>query len=233
MDYKVLVGCPVTKIKSYCVDEFIESLKNLTYQNIEFYFCDNSPDRSMQKLFNKHGFECGYISPKFRGNIDAITESANCIREEAIKRNCDYFLSLECDVFPPYNIIEQLLSANKDVIGAMYHINHDENSHLMLQLPMDISNTIMNNLSTSFDIMFVDGNTKRVFACGLGCCLISKRVFGNMPFRYQKNTDAHHDTLFFSDLFYKKIPVYSDTSIICKHLNQKWDAIKRQKDYAK
>jgi hypothetical protein len=67
---------------------------------------------------------------------------------------------------------------------------------------------------------FVDGDVKKVFSCGLGCVLIHRSVLKEVVFRYEEGSPVHPDSFFYADLDAKKIPVYVDTSIYCKHDNQ-------------
>ena len=72
------------------------------------------------------------------------------------------------------------------------------------------------------DILFVDGNVKDVFSCGLGCTLIHKSVFEKVKFRSDFKQTYHPDSCFAEDCYYLKIPINVDTSILLKHENSRW-----------
>ena len=56
----------------------------------------------------------------------------------------------------------------------------------------------------------------KVVSAGLGCVLIHRDILKDVKFRYVLNT--FDDRWFFIDLYNKKVPVYADTSIKCRHL---------------
>ena len=39
---KILIGCPTSEHKAYCLKEYLEGLKNLTYKDVNFIIIDNS-----------------------------------------------------------------------------------------------------------------------------------------------------------------------------------------------
>ena len=46
---KILLGCPISDYHDYCTEEFIGSIKNLTYNNYDILLIDNSKD---DRFFN-------------------------------------------------------------------------------------------------------------------------------------------------------------------------------------
>ncbi|MBS3151227.1 hypothetical protein J4443_02500 [Candidatus Woesearchaeota archaeon] len=70
--------------------------------------------------------------------------------------------------------------------------------------------------SLNEDELWKNQGLMQVISAGLGCILIHKNILKKIKFRYELNT--FDDRWFFMDLYNKKIPVYADTSIKCKHL---------------
>ena len=149
-----------------------------------------------------------------------LAKSHERCRKYALENNFDYMLHLETDIFPPIDVIERLLEAKREVIGALYHIELGERSTLMIQQIEEFGDAHREtfNLEES-DLEFVDGEVKRVFSCGLGCTLIHKSVLKQVSFRYEEGSPVHPDSFYFADLNIKNIPVFVDTSIYCKHDN--------------
>ena len=50
MKPKILVGCPTSDHKEYCLDKYLEGIKALTYPNFDFVLVDNSKE---EKYYNK------------------------------------------------------------------------------------------------------------------------------------------------------------------------------------
>jgi GT2 family glycosyltransferase len=224
---KILLGTPHNIVKDYCFEDWIERATNLSYPNYDILIADNSPTNKNKKRLMKRGIDAIYIKPKQKANQKFIAESHEALRIQALKHGYEFMLHLESDVFPPQNVIEQLLAAQKSVVSAPYFINHGENSHLMLQDIEAIGTKIRNtmNMDNGIDFNFVDGKVKQVYACGLGCTLIHRSILEKIRFRWEEGAFAHPDSFFAADLHNMGIKQYVDTSIICEHRNSSWSKI--------
>src|SRR3989344_9577139 len=109
MVVKVLVGCPTSFHKEYCLDKYAEGIKALTYRYSDVLLVDNSKDDSYLNKIKVMGLNAtkGFY---FEGARDRIVASRNILREKVLNEGYDYFLSLEQDVVPPKDIIERMLS---------------------------------------------------------------------------------------------------------------------------
>ena len=116
---KVLVGCPTSNYKEYCLKEYAEAVKSLTYPNYNILLIDNSKDDIYLKKINGIGLPAKK-GPWFEGALKRIITSRNILREEILEKGYDYLLSLEQDVISPKDIIERLLRHKKQVISAIY-----------------------------------------------------------------------------------------------------------------
>ena len=155
-----------------------------------------------------------------------MAQSHNWCRDHAIRFGFDYMLHLECDVFPPVDIIERLLMHRKDVVAAMYanFENHLRRIIVMVKEPTDTEHFVNTFYATDVNLetTYLDGTLKPVFHAGLGCCLISRKVLEKIPFRQELQADYHPDTNFAVDCYKKGFQFYLDTSIFCEHRNQNW-----------
>ena len=91
---KILIGCPTSDYKSYCLNEYIEGLKNLTFK-ADFIIVDNSKtDEYITKIKELiediKNFKVIKDTEWFEGAKDRIIHSRNLIREMALKENYDY-----------------------------------------------------------------------------------------------------------------------------------------------
>ena len=177
---KILIACPTADIKDYCFDQWLSNVNNFTYPNIEIMVCDNSEKRDYyvdlkNRYKNQDNIFFHRVTPsQFDLSYKHIlAKSHDRCRIYALENNFDYLLHLESDVFPPINVIERLLDAQKKIVGAMYFIEQGEQSKLMVQQIEDwgIDHRETFNLDEN-DILLVDGELKKVFSCGLGCVLI-------------------------------------------------------------
>jgi len=218
MQPKILVGCPTSFHKEYALEEYAKAVKSLTYSNYDILLIDNSKDNI---YFNKiKSLNLPVIKgPYFKGALNRIIESRNILRKYTIKNNYDYFFSLEQDVIPPKNILENLLKHKKKVITGVYFANNKFPDGKIELIPL-VYKLVNNNSEDMRPLnekeLWENLKLMQIVSCGLGCVLIHRNILKQIKFRYEK--DVFDDRFFCIDLFKKKIPIYTDTSIKCKHL---------------
>ena len=219
MQPKILVGCPTSFHKEYVLKQYAQAVKNLTYKNHEVLLVDNSPNDTYLEKIKKAGLPA-INGPYFEGARDRIVASRNILREKVIDGNYDYFFSLEQDVIPPKDILEKLTNHNKKIIAAVYFAdNMIPGETLSKLIPLvyvleDEKNLSMRPLNE--EELWKKQGLMKVVSAGLGCVLIHRDILKDVKFRYDLNT--FDDRWFFIDLYNKKVPVYADTSIKCRHL---------------
>lgn len=228
---KVLVAAPVSIHKDYCLFRWIDWIKQLTYP-CEILLVDNSPDPDYhKKIQDLGGLHVLHIEPK--GNpVQFIAKSQEIIRQVAIKNNMDYLMMIECDVFPPLNIIEHLKHYRTTVVSGNYFLAHGEDTCLSIQeIEHDFHRKQVGRLSPYESFRYFDGSLSQVFGTHLGCTLIHKTVFKTIPFRSdttlkeRAKLSTFSDTYFFVDCIRNDIPVYSDMSVMCTHERRSWDEL--------
>ncbi len=232
---KVLIGCPTSDYKSYCLNEYLEGLKSITYKEADFIIVDNSKtDEYLNKIkeLTKDFKNLKLIKdPKwFEGAKDRIINSRNLIREIVLKENYDYFLSLEQDVIPPKNVVERLLKHKKDIISGVVFCDLIINGALTYKPMLWISagkdekgKELMRYLEP-YEVE--DEKLMELRTTSLSCLLISKEILNKIKFRYTVGFDdveLCNDT---KELGYK---IFVDTSVKCKHLikGMDWSKIKK------
>lgn len=228
--FKVLVGTPHADVKNYCLDNYISAVKGLTYDNYNILVVDNSETTKNQKEIRKQGIPCQHIKRKNKSTRQLMAESSEILREQTLKGGYDFLLFYESDLTPPLNVIERLISHQKQVVSGAYFINHGAKSHLMVQEIephlTGIRETI--NMKEGTDVKYMDGKLHEVYACGLGMCLIHRSVLEQITFGYMEHVDAHPDTFFAHDLNQLGIKQFLDTSIVCEHDNREWALIENK-----
>jgi GT2 family glycosyltransferase len=218
MKPKVLVGCPTSYYKEYCFDEYLDAVKNLSYDNYDILLVDNSENND---YFDKIKKKLPVIKgPYDESARERIVLSRNILKDKAIEKY-DYLLSLEQDVIPPKNIIELFLEHNKKVVSGIY-FNRDLKTRELIPLAYielpEKSPEGLPSMRTLNDSEMLSNNLIKIVSCGTGCVLIHKDILKKISFRYEKNKDAFDDRFFGIDLFRLKEPMYCDTRVKCKHL---------------
>jgi len=76
---KILVGCPTSDYKSYCLKEYAEAVKSLTYKNYDILLADNSKDNKYCKELDK--YKLNYIKCDYTESArERIVNSRNKLR---------------------------------------------------------------------------------------------------------------------------------------------------------
>jgi GT2 family glycosyltransferase len=229
----VCVIAPISSKKEYVIDKWLQHIFSLTYSNFVIVLVDNSSEK---RMFNRlkstypeiHTLK--YFSPKNLTSVMYITHSQNILIAEAKKLQAEYVMSIECDVFPPTNIIELLLQKKTEVACGVYpYMDGIDRRPLLVAMDEDITGHLRQRvLGYEEALLFCDGKTKPNFAQGIGCALIKMSVFDSIGFRFDPKLEHHSDTYFYQDLYFKYIDPVVDTSIICKHENSSWDETKAE-----
>ena len=219
---KVLAGCPTSNRKKYCLKEYIESVKSLSFPSYDILLVDNSEN---EDYYNEIKKELPCVKSKFyEAARKSIIESRNILREKVLNENYDYFLSLEQDVIPPKDIIESLLKTGKKVVSGLYFYIVDNELMPMAWGRYDEKHAVRLKLSDVEDEKLIE-----VITAGLGCCLIHRSVLEKIKFRYVEEKEPFDDVWFCEDARKEGFSVYLDTSVKCRHLvkNWSWDNIKK------
>jgi hypothetical protein len=226
---KVLVSAPTANAKNYCFHAWIENVMQFSYPNFDVVLFDNSDNDNANFLNKTYKERYGNYNVKFnciKSNVNhkmdimqKLAISHNDSKNYCIEKNYDYLLHLETDIFPDNNVIEQLISHNKNIVGGLYYLREGIDRTLMVQ-KYDFRGYF---LKKEEDCYFVDGNLKQVYHIGLGCVLLKKNILNKIDFRSIKNVFKAPDSYFAEDCKQKNIPIYADTSLICRHENKNWD----------
>jgi hypothetical protein len=212
--------------KDYCLDKFLENAKKLTYPNKRHIFIDNNPDLTYFDKLRSLGLEV-YHTERGANSREALARSQNLARKIAVEQGFDYMFSLESDILPPINVIEQLMVHGKDVITGLYYIGDKKKNIRVPCVTVAKWNETLGAYGTRLLTyeefgQYRNKGVKRVQAGGFGCCLISKQIFTKYGFYYDPRFKGHSDIYFFNDLFRNQIPVFIDTDVICEHDNSDW-----------
>ena len=235
MNQRILVGCPTSNHKAYCLEPYIKAVTSLSYPGYDIMIVDNSKEDAYHKRITEllkkfaEGKKFKVVKDEYAENFkDRIVHSRNLIRNELIKNKYDYFLSLEQDVIPPKDVIERLLSHSKDVVTGVYfkeYFAQNTNTGKVekLVLPL-IYKTLDEESLREVEYHEIEGSSfMKVTACGLGCILISAEVLKDIKFRHNEKYPAFDDMYFCKDADQLNVPIFADTTVKCRHLHRATD----------
>lgn len=257
---KVLVCRLVTNMKNYCVKELIDSSLSLTYPNHKVIHFDNSADDFLRETLEAAGLEViktehfekkngDYIyntegkteaEKRKRRNLpvrEMMARDMNMARDIVLGQDYDYMLVLEMDNIPHPDIIERLLSYNKDIMSAFYWLDmidmeYEGRAGWWTPVPYYTFKRTAKTGEPIQNIIFQPEPKNWLYPSGIreyghagfGCTLISRRVLEKVKFKYDPKNVAQLDAYFYADSIKKGFIPYVDTGLIVGHVHQNWDA---------
>jgi GT2 family glycosyltransferase len=214
---KVLIGCPTYDGKEYCLNTYLAACKKLTYSNKEFLFVDNSKEAGYDEKIREKGFEVERVLPVGDATVQqTVANCRNLLRKKMIEGDFEYFLSLEQDVIPPPNLIEQLLKQDKKIIAGVYYTVYKLGNGQKIRplLWKEVNQHRMVFLTEESK----SGKVLEVRATGLGCMLIHRSVLEKLQFDVNPATASFDDVVFCSQAKDAGHRVFVDTSAQCRHV---------------
>ncbi len=220
MPPKVLLGCPVSSLKSYALERYLKGVKALTYKNFDMLLVDNSKDDAYFNKIKKLGLLV-VKGPYSKSARQRIIDSRNILRQKVLDESYDYFFSLEQDVVPPEDVIQKLLSHNKEIVTGVY-FSYQTNNGVTLLVPLLWQRVAKDEVRFMLEREVLEPKLIEVGACGVGCILIHRKVLESVKFRFDKKDKGFDDMWFCKDASSLGFKIFADTSVKCKHLIKGW-----------
>ncbi len=213
---KVLIGCPTYDGKAYCLDRFLQSVKDFNFKNFEFVLVDNSKTEDYFNLLQRKGVNV--IRGKDLGHpVKNVIVNRNILRDYFLEKDFDYFFSLEQDVIAPKDAVDKLIDNKKDIISGVYYTVYrfkgEPGIRPLLWASVEGNTEAVRFMSTEAK----KPGLYRIKACGLGCLMIARKVLEDIKFRYVENSGVFDDIWFCQDADKKRYEIWADTSIQCDH----------------
>jgi GT2 family glycosyltransferase len=225
---KVLVFTITYSGKDYVYDKWKKAAKAINYPNFDHVVIDNTRDNGEYSEKLSKDFWTIHVE---RGNSsrEGMARSQEKARLIAVEKGYDYILSLESDIIPTPDIIQELIKDAKEYVGALYFIGDDNQRLPCITLPEKHEKTglIGSRLIKPEEIKdYYKRGLRSVNNCGLGCTLIKRRVFEKIKFNYYPNLRNHSDSFYANDAWRNGFRVFVDTDIILEHHNVPWTNVK-------
>ena len=226
---KILIGIPTYDAKNYCLDAFMDNVRQFTFpkSNIEIFVADNS-STNKNALMIRDKYKVKTFWKDYTGVplMEKLADSHNQIRRYFLESQADYLLHLESDIFPPKDVIEQLLWARKPIVTSLYQIFDGSWRTPCIRLydkkPPFYNEFIFHYELINFHHWWSDGTVKEVFIAGIGCTLMHRKVMQHFEFRHDSTNEVSNppDTYFALDLSGKKVQNWVHTGVISFHWNR-------------
>jgi hypothetical protein len=162
-----------------------------------------------------------YLSRSMARNL-AVTRSRAILQ----KHKFDYFLSMDADISFPVSAVLMLLDRELDIVSAAYPMRSSMTGETMSVLCSGYWKEFIGHAPRSSYLPENSTGLVGVDTTGLGCCLISKKVFETLEFPYFRNNIVQHegeafqledDLSFCMDATEKGFPIYCDCDVRALH----------------
>ena len=222
---KILIAIPTYEGKNYCLDEFLQNIKNFDYpkNRLEIFIADNSKTNANAKYINnKYKIKVFWKDYEGYSVFEKLADTHNQLRRYFLESDCDYMFHLESDIFPPKNILWELLWANKPVVNGLYQVFDASWRTPCIALQDKKHEFYEDNVYyftiDTFSHWFIDGTIKKTHIAGIGCCLMKRKIMEKFSFR-SGEVGVPPDTYFALDLANSKQDNWVHTGILSYHWN--------------
>jgi hypothetical protein len=199
MSNKVLVATYTHKVKYYCIEDWLKNTKRLmdNFPDSDLLIVDNSDEKNspawlrlkMDQVFGKGNQTMLWINTVGKNSRFKQVESQRVLWEYALNNNYEKLFVLESDVFPKDpKTIQKLYSVPKQIVSGVFPLWIDEkttdNDVLCIMgygFNADLKRFWYHRFLWERAIKGVGKSSPiKVFACGLGCIMISREVLENI-----------------------------------------------------
>jgi GT2 family glycosyltransferase len=240
---KVLIGVPIFEGMNYCMKEFFEGIRALSYPNADVLLVDNSiHDGFFEELKKEKDFIVIRDKTFAKNPVERLVGSRNKVLDHAIENRYDFVFALDADVVCPKEIIEELMRCRKDIISGLYFgyfnskegmkilsvawrgITKEEFEVIRKQVKLPESVKSHEDLQRHLTQREIDSNSLfEVIYPSAGCMLISKNVFTKVRYGWlevpDKNFTASGDDIYFINEARKAgFKSFCHTKFKCDHL---------------
>lgn len=225
---RILLACPVSSVKDYIIWEWLEAVHWLR-GDFDILLVDNSPTTALYRQLQTH-YWVHRIPTRGKHTRQLLADSWNVIRDVVLHEGYDYHFMLECDIFPPTDVLPRLLAharlRNLPVVAAPYLIfKGDRTAPMLGDMWIDPwqGSLSLEIYPPRYGAHLIDGRLQRVVAFGQGCVLAHRSIYERgIRYRYEEGKDGHADIYLATDLYTSGIPAYVDTTLFSTHRNQRW-----------
>ena len=228
---KVLIACPTWDEKGYILERYLERIDELTYPNFELLMLDNSKTDDYAYVIKQMGVKVRRIK-WIEASRQRIAAARNYMRDYFLTGDYDYFFSLEQDVIPPKDVIEQLLAHKKKVVCGWYYISAPPHSRPCLSIEWKRQGNSFAP-GTPFLLQMANEKLMKVFLGSFGCMMIHRSVLKKIDFKAYKTPASmkgmYDDTWFSYDCDTEKIDVWCDTTLLVPHFpDYRWHVVREE-----
>jgi len=221
VEQKILVGIITFAGEKYCRKEFVQMLGLLTHST-DVVFATNSGEKDAENIREVskqlNNVEVLVTHPDTQEIVDICGINREAIRTYFLAGDWTHLVFIDSDMFVPQNMIEVLLSHNKDLVSGVYLNGVKDKEGRKRILPMVWATNREGNRAQASIIDLLIPRLIKAYAAGLGCCLIARGILKKVSFKQYSETGNGEDFQFFMDARNAGYDLWVDTRVQCPHI---------------
>jgi len=165
-----------------------------------------------------------FVSPATEySGLKGVVEATNFLARKCLAEGYDFLWIVEADVEVPKEALRRLLSYGSDISLGIYPNHRSEKLRMMAGYFEEIADRVKPVVHSVFAVEKLKGGVFREMVwAGIGCALISRRVFEKLSFVYNlqeyERKVGVHDQLFLYEAQQLGFRVLLHGDVLCGHL---------------
>lgn len=232
---KVLIATPTSKRHEYCIDEFLDRLRNQTHP-VHLLLYDNTLDRGgyFKRLQDKTSEPWIKVKryewkPKLLAPVQMLAYVKEDMRKYFLTNGFTHYFDLASDMFLKENDVKRLLEHDRDVVGAVTHIFFGKDKMpAIIKWRGSVKKSGFISNEGGLDLMpwkEVDKLHGLHRVWGANPALIKRKVLKKCHFRTHPTLIMGEDLWFFTEVNEKGFEWWCDTDLKVEHRNIDWSGI--------
>jgi len=240
---KVLIATPTSSRHSYCIEEFLDRVRNLTHPNISLLLYDNTLDNgeyfeklkemTPEKWIKVKRYE--WDTEVFEA-VQMLGRIKSKMRKHFLLGRYTHYWDVASDMMLPENLTERLISHDRDIVGCVTHMYlSDKKQPAVIYFRGNVHDSGHTIIKKGLDFYsWKDVKKAKGLHLVWGCAapLIKRKVLKKCDFRVHPNLLTGEDILFWQETNEKGFQWYCDMDINIEHKNISWKGVptKRRND---
>ena len=229
---KVLIAAPIGDGKEYSINEWFDWIVNNDFDNIEVAFCVNGMSQESienklkllktVELVHKSGKKIPFhlLKINYRESY-SLFERVGYSREElrlfSIENGFSHLFFLDTDTIPSDSkSLNRLLARNQDFVTGVYFYKGSKQ-------PVLIDEVLRTNVTLEkLEEHFIHGSLFRIWGCGYGCLLMSRKLLECCVFDWDIHKDNWGEDFAHCEMVEKEgFKKFCDARVVCRHYRKK------------
>lgn len=219
---KVLVGCIVSQPLEFCIESFVQSLKEQNFKNFDLVFASAVSDETFLSNLRSASLSSDIMVEKPTDTSPAAVNEAMLtlnrkLRNKMLDEKYDYLLLTDIKTILPEGALLRMVAHEKDVLSA--NCLTGLNLGGQLEIAPALYDFAGDEEVRAMELHEVLNDGLREISCaGLGCILLSRKFMERIDFRFYSSKNTGINAALFVDARDSGFATYADMGLKCNQL---------------